>query len=67
MLFRSDIVELNEALINDGQPETKNQFGTGVSNWIGKMIKKAANGSWNVGISVAGHLLAEALSKYYGF
>jgi hypothetical protein len=30
------------------------------------MMRKAAEGSWDVGVAAAGALLAEALAKYYG-
>ena len=29
------------------------------------MVKKAADGSWNVGVGAAGGLLAQAIAKYY--
>lgn len=41
-------------------------FGPRVSSWIANMVKKAAQGTWQIGIGAAGGLLAEAISKYYG-
>jgi len=32
-----------------------------------KMIGKAIDGSWKVGIEVAAKILGEAISRYYGF
>lgn len=63
----SDIQELKHALDVDDVPTEPNRFGKNVSEWIGKMVGKAATGSWEVGVSTAGTLLAEAISKFYGF
>jgi hypothetical protein len=46
-------------------PETKT-FGKKVSDWTKKMIGKAVDGSWNIGIGAAGSIVAEAIGKYYG-
>lgn len=61
-----DIKDLQEALQKDSQPTSNQKFGPSVSSWIAKMMKKAANGSWEVSIAVAGNLLAQAISRYYG-
>jgi len=61
-----DILELKDAVRDDNHPETVNAFGPRVSNWIARMIEKAAQGIWNIGISTAGKLLSEAITKYYG-
>ncbi|WP_432670899.1 hypothetical protein [Flavobacterium sp. SM2513] len=59
----SEIVEI----IDSENPDFKNEkFGVKVNTWIGKMIGKTLDGSWNVGIGAAGTLLAEAIKKYYG-
>jgi hypothetical protein len=41
-------------------------FGQRVLSWIANMTKKAADGSWAIGLEAAGHLLAQAISQYYG-
>lgn len=46
--------------VNDGK------FGNGVSNWIAKMVGKAASGGWEIGVGAAGNLLAQAILNYYG-
>lgn len=61
-----DIVELKQAIENDPAPTQPNAFGSHISTWMGKMMTKAADGSWNVGVTAAGGLLATALGKYYG-
>lgn len=62
----SDIQELQGAIESDPTPTEPNKLGSNVSSWIGNMIGKAANGSWDVSIAVAGTLLAEAITKFYG-
>jgi hypothetical protein len=60
-----DIVELQRAVETDS-PASRQGFGPKVSSWIGKMVKKAADGTWNVGVGTAGNLLAQAISKFHG-
>lgn len=61
----ADIDELRAA--TDAEPDaTDGKFGPKVTNWIGKMVGKAADGSWSIGIGAAGSLLAEALKRFYG-
>ncbi|MBJ8476467.1 AbiTii domain-containing protein [Acinetobacter bereziniae] len=62
----SDIQALQDAIELDPTPTEPNKLGSNVSSWIGNMIGKAANGSWDVSIAVAGTLLAEAITKFYG-
>lgn len=61
-----DIAELKQAITEDAPPTEKEKFGPRVSGWIGKMARKSAEGSWNVGIATAGNLLSQAISKFYG-
>ncbi len=61
-----DLSELKAAVDSDPQPVSQNAFGTKVSQWIAKMVQKAADGSWDVGVGAAGGLLAQAIAKYYG-
>lgn len=61
-----DIAELEKAVESDDRPGSKQRFGPKVSSWIGKMVRKAADGTWNVGLGTAGNLLAQAISKFYG-
>lgn len=62
----SDIEELQIAINEDSPPTKSGTFGNKVSEWVGKMIGKASNGSWAISIGAAGNLLATAISKYYG-
>jgi hypothetical protein len=61
-----DIEELKKAITTDPKPESDNKFGEKVSSWIGKMIKKAASGAWQIGITTAGNILSTAIKAYYG-
>jgi hypothetical protein len=61
-----DITELQNAITYDNPPKLKGNFGDNVSVWMGKMITKAASGSWQIGVGAAGNLLAQAISLYYG-
>jgi len=65
-VLEEDIVNLQSAIQNDGQIKKTGSFGPRVSSWIADMMKKAANGSWGIGIGAAGNLLAQVISKYYG-
>lgn len=61
-----DIKELQDAVESDHKPIDRGKFGPKVSSWIAKMMQKAADGSWGIGIGAAGNLLAQAIAKYYG-
>ena len=60
-----DIDELQAAVTAEPKPEG-GRWGPRVSAWIGKMVGKAADGSWQIGLGAAGNLLAQALTAYYG-
>ena len=60
-----DITELKRALAADKPPQSPERFGTKVSAWIARMMKKAAEGTWGIGIATAGNLLAKIISEYY--
>lgn len=61
-----DVAELIE-IIDDEEPNFINKtFGQKVNTWTQKMIGKALDGSWNIGIGAAGNLIAEAVKAYYG-
>jgi len=66
-LSNDDLLDLESVIQTDPRPNTKGKFGKGVSAWMGKMLTKAANGSWQVSAAAAGNLLAQAIGAYYGF
>lgn len=61
-----DIEQLIQALSDEPKVETVGRFGPKVSEWIGKMLGKAADGSWNIALGAAGNLLASVIGKWYG-
>lgn len=61
-----DITELVE-IIDDEEPNfVNNTFGQKVNTWTQKVLGKALDGSWNIGIGAAGSLVAEVIKAYYG-
>lgn len=61
-----DINLLYDAFKKEDKIKTPGKYGEMVSSWIARMSKKAADGSWQIGLSAAGNLLSQAISKYYG-
>jgi hypothetical protein len=62
-----DVAELRVALESEVELAPNKAFGPKVSSWIGRMMMKAAEGSWGAGVGAAGALIAQAIAKYYGF
>lgn len=65
-LSKEDTSELVEILDVEQPDFQKKTFGQKVNGWTQKMLGKALDGSWNIGIGAAGTLLAEAIKSYYG-
>jgi len=61
-----DLSDLKAALDADPEP-AKEGYGPRVAAWMGRMVQKAADGSWQITISAAGQLLAEGISRYHGW
>lgn len=62
----NDLKDLKAALKKEKKPAKGKFLGKNVSNWIGKMVAKAASGAWKISTSVATEVLSKALMKYYG-
>lgn len=61
-----DASELAE-LASTEEPESKSEpMGPKVRGWLVDNMKKAANGTWKVGVAVATDVIKEALLKFYG-
>jgi len=60
-----DITALEQAFMKDPNPSKSGKFGERVSEWIGKMVGKAAEGSWDISVSVAANLLSSAITHFY--
>jgi DNA uptake protein ComE-like DNA-binding protein len=61
-----DAVQLVEIIDTEEPNYEKKTFGVKVNEWTQKMLGKALDGTWDIGIGAAGSLLAEALKMYYG-
>jgi hypothetical protein len=61
-----DIIELVQFIDEEEPNLVNNTFGEKVNLWTKKMIGKALDGTWNIGIGAAGSLIAEAVKAYYG-
>ncbi len=65
-MLDEDMAELRGALDSEPVPQSRESFGPRLSAWIAKMMGKAAEGTWKIGLGAAGTLLAQAIAKYYG-
>ena len=61
-----DAQMLEKAIDQEEEPVTDAGFGPHISDWISRMVAKAASGSWNISVGAAGGLLAQALGKFFG-
>jgi len=62
----SDASELVTIVASEGPGSRNEPLGSRASLWLVNNLKKAADGTWKVGISVATDLIKNALLKYYG-
>ena len=62
----ADAKELAELMEAEEPTGTEEPFGEKAKSWIAANLKKAAEGTWSMGISVATKVLTEAAMKYYG-
>lgn len=54
-------------IMEEEQPESAEEpFGKKAKEWLGRNLKRAAEGAWSVGISTATKVISEAALKYYG-
>ena len=62
-----DVQELEVIIDSDNPNPTNREFGTKVKSWVGNMLRKAMDNSWKIGLGAAGKLLADAITRYYGW
>lgn len=62
----ADASELAKIMESEEPASADEPFGEKAKNWVAANIKKAAEGTWSVGISVATKVLTTAALKYYG-
>lgn len=60
----ADIAEIADIVTQETPADM--QFGPRAKSWIKNMIGKSLDSTWEVGLSTAGGLLTEVISKYYG-
>lgn len=65
-ISKEDLLELESALRAEPEIGNDKKFGPRVTSWIGKMVQKAASGTWEVGVGASASILATALLKFYG-
>lgn len=63
---REDASELANIVESEEPSNPEEPFGEKAKSWLVSNLKKAAEGTWNIGISVATKVLTEATLKYYG-
>lgn len=63
---RSDASEMAEIVACEEPSSTEEPFGAKAKEWLVKNIRKAADGTWKIGVSVATRILTEATLQYYG-
>jgi hypothetical protein len=62
-----EIDELKSIIDVDNPQLEKMELGPKVRNWVSKMLGKAMDNSWKIGLGAAGKLLADAIEMYYGW
>ena len=65
----SDVAALQQAIAADSTSTevAEKSFGPQTRSWLSRMMDKAINAAWQVEIGVAGGLLTNALSRYFGW
>ena len=62
----TDAQKLGEIVATE-EPESKQEpLGSKARKWLVENLKKAADGTWKIGVSVATDVIKEAVLKYYG-
>lgn len=64
---KADASELADILASESPDSKEEPFGKKAKAWMVKNIRKAADGTWKVGVAVATNVLTEAALRYYGF
>ena len=61
-----DASELSDIVAAEEPSNTEEPLGVKAKEWLLKNIRKAADGTWKIGVSVATKVLTEAALNYYG-
>lgn len=65
-MTEEDAQELARLAASETPESNAEPMGPQVRNWLVENLKKAASGTWKMGIAVATDVVKEALLKYYG-
>jgi hypothetical protein len=65
-MLEDDAQELSRLAASEKPDSTAEPMGPLVRSWFIDNIKKAASGTWKMGVAVASDVVKEALLKYYG-
>lgn len=65
-MTEEDAQELARLAESEKPESTKEPMGPQVRKWLVENLKKAASGTWKMGVAVATDVVKEALLKYYG-
>lgn len=65
-IAEADANQLAKIVASEGPESKQEPLGAKAKEWLIKNLKKAANGTWKVGVSVATDVIKEAILKYYG-
>jgi hypothetical protein len=63
---QTDATEIAKIMEAEVPANAEEPFGEKAKNWIASNLKKAAQGTWKMGVTVATKVLSEAALKYYG-
>jgi hypothetical protein len=66
-ITEDDARALGDIVSSESAESSEEPFGQKAKAWIAKNVKKAADGTWKVGVAVATKVLTEAALRYYGF
>lgn len=62
----ADLRELQDAIHHDGK-QSDRKLGKRVSQWFGKVVAKAADGTYAIALEVALAVIKQAIFEYYGW
>jgi hypothetical protein len=65
-MAEEDAQELARLAASEKPDSSAEPMGPRVRSWFVENLKKAASGTWKMGVAVATDVVKEALLKYYG-
>lgn len=65
-IAESDAKQLAEIVASEGPESIQEPLGVKAREWLIRNLKKAGDGTWKIGVSVATDVIKEAVLKYYG-